>query len=155
MGAPGGHRPLTTGRLLRRAALLRCPVCGGRGVVRRWVGLAERCPRCGFRFERTSGHSIGYIGLNTIASFSVLFVVLVVGSFATYPDVQVGPVLLAAVLVALGFPLLFLPFSRTIWTAIDLAMTPLEVGEVAPGWELEQYDDPDRDPGADPGADRG
>ena len=40
--------------------------------------------------------------------------------------------------VTVGFPILFFPFSRTIWVAIDLAMRPLELHEgVAPLWELE------------------
>ena len=41
-------------------------------------------------------------------------------------------------LAAVAVPFLFFPFSRTIWTAIDLAMRPLEFEEgVAPGFELE------------------
>ena len=40
--------------------------------------------------------------------------------------------------VACVVPFLFFPFSRTLWTAIDLAMRPLEFDEgVAPGFELE------------------
>ncbi len=41
------------------------------------------------------------------------------------------------VIGALVVPLLFFPFSRTIWCAIDLAMRPLEFDEgVAPDFEL-------------------
>jgi hypothetical protein len=39
-----------------------------------------------------------------------------------------------AVLTAVMFPVLFVPWSRTLWTAIDLLMRPLEPGE-APGAE--------------------
>jgi predicted metal-binding membrane protein len=46
----------------------------------------------------------------------------------------VVPLLVAAVLVAVVFPIVFLPWSRTLWTAIDLRMRPLEPGE-APGLE--------------------
>jgi hypothetical protein len=31
-------------------------------------------------------------------------------------------------------PLVFLPFSKTIWLALDLLMRPLETGEVRPGY---------------------
>jgi uncharacterized protein (DUF983 family) len=134
------RNPLTPSRLLARAAVLRCPVCASRGVVRHWFGLADRCPRCGLEFERTEGHSIGYIGLNVIVSFTVLFLSMVVGFIATYPELPAGLLVTISVGVALVFPVLFLPFSRTLWIAIDLAMTPLEVGEVDPGWELDQYE---------------
>jgi uncharacterized protein (DUF983 family) len=134
------ENPLRPGVLLWRGATLRCPVCGKRGVVQHWVGLRDHCPRCGFEFERTEGHSIGYIGLNTMVTFTLMFGLLVVLLFGTYPDPPVVPIALVTFAFALIFPIVFLPFSRTIWTAIDLCMTPLAVGEVDPGWELEQYD---------------
>jgi hypothetical protein len=90
------------------------------------------CPRCGLRFERTEGHWLGYLGLNIIVSFSLLFVVLVVGFILSAPDFDVVPLLIAGVLVSVVFPVLFLPWSRTLWTAIDLRMRALEPGE-APG----------------------
>jgi hypothetical protein len=47
------------------------------------------------------------------------------------------PITVLTVLGALVAPLLFFPFSRTIWCAIDLAMRPLEFDEgVAPDFEL-------------------
>lgn len=138
---PSPRGPLSTGRLLRRAVLLRCPVCGGGHIIRRWVGLVERCPTCGLRYERTSGHNIGYIGLNTMVSFTVLFLTMAIGFIVTYPDPPVGLLVAISLGVALLFPLVFAPFAHTVWIAIDLAMTPLEVGEVDPGWELDQYDD--------------
>ncbi len=50
----------------------------------------------------------------------------------------------------MAVPFLFFPFSRTIWTAIDLAMRPLEFDEgVAPGFELDT--DLDAGSGLDPG----
>jgi uncharacterized protein (DUF983 family) len=137
--SPDTTNPLRPGVLLWRGATMRCPVCGTRGVVRHWVGLRDRCPRCGFAFERTEGHSIGYIGLNTMVTFALMFFLLVVLLFATYPEPPALPIAITCLVFALLFPLAFLPFSRTLWTAIDLCMTPLEVGEVAPGWELEQY----------------
>ncbi|OWY59073.1 hypothetical protein B7486_76515, partial [cyanobacterium TDX16] len=76
--SPETTNPLRPGVLLWRGATMRCPVCGRHGVVRHWVGLREQCPRCGFAFERTEGHSIGYIGLNTMVTFTLMFFLLVV-----------------------------------------------------------------------------
>jgi len=140
---PSAANPLRPRRLLLRGAALRCPVCGSRGVTRHWVGLSDRCPRCGFELERSEGHSIGYIGLNIMTTFGLMFVLLVTLLVIGYPEPSPGPIVITCVLFALLFPLAFLPFSRMIWTAIDLCMTPLAVGEVDPGWELEQYADGD------------
>lgn len=94
---------------------------------------------CGFAFERSEGHSLGYIGLNTMVTFTAMFVLLVALLFATYPQPPAARIAVVCAAFAVLFPVLFLPFARTLWTAIDLCMTPLEVGEVDPGWELEQY----------------
>ena len=39
-----------------------CPNCGSGGLFRRWFRMAERCPRCGYRFVREDGfHFGGYV----------------------------------------------------------------------------------------------
>ena len=45
------------------------------------------------------------------------------------PDIAVVPLLVAGLAVAAVLPVFFYPFSKTTWTAVDLAMTPLEPGE--------------------------
>ncbi|HEV2068902.1 MAG TPA: DUF983 domain-containing protein [Acidimicrobiales bacterium] len=104
-------------------------MCGQNGLFTRWFILAERCPRCGLRFERIEGHWLGAVGLNTIVSFSVLFVVVVVALVAAHPDYEPVPLAAAAVSAAVIVPLAFYPSSKTAWTAIDLAMRPLDPGE--------------------------
>jgi small-conductance mechanosensitive channel len=94
--------------------------------------MLERCPRCGLRFERIDGHWSGDLGINTIVSFGALFVTLIVGFALTYPDGPGIPLFLWAVSVAVIVPVLFFPFSKTIWLAIDLVMRPLEPDEVKP-----------------------
>jgi hypothetical protein len=94
--------------------------------------MVERCPRCGLRFERIDGHWSGDLGINTIVSFGALFVTLIVGFAVTWPDVPGIPLFLCAVSVAAIVPVVFFPFSKTIWLAIDLMMRPLEPDEVKP-----------------------
>lgn len=118
--------------LLGRGVLRRCPVCGHGRLFRRWFGMVERCPGCGLRFERVEGHWVGSLGVNTIVSFAALLVVVVVGLVLSAPEFDVLPVLAAAVATAVLVPLAFFPFSRTVWTAIDLAIRPLEPGEADP-----------------------
>ncbi len=129
-GPPEAGRPPSRGRLLRRGLTLACPACGARGHFRWWIRMTERCHRCGLRFERIEGHWIGAIGLNTIVSFGALLVFLIIGVALTLPDIPVGPLVAGNIVVALVVPVLFYPVSRTLWTAVDIAMRPLEADEV-------------------------
>jgi len=120
-------RALTVPRLLGRGIALRCPLCGGGGLFRRWFVLSARCPRCNFPLEeRIEGHWLGSLGINMIVSFGILLVTTVVGAIVTYPDIRVAQVAAINVTVAIVVPLVFFPFSKTLWSAIDLAMRPLE-----------------------------
>lgn len=103
--------------------------------------MEERCPTCGFRFERIEGHWIGSLGLNTIITFGLGMLVLGVGYALMHPDPNI-PVLLTAVLVvAVAGPLVLFPWTRTLWSAADLLMRPLD-----PDDEV----DPDHLPGGGP-----
>ncbi len=96
--------------------------------------MLERCPRCDLRFNRIDGHWTGDIGINTIVSFGALLLVLLGGFAVTWPDPPGVVLVVVCVLTALLVPLAFLPFSKTIWLAIDLMLRPLEPGEVKEGF---------------------
>jgi uncharacterized protein (DUF983 family) len=115
--------------MLARGLVQRCPLCGQARLFRRWFTMVERCPRCGLRFERIEGHWVGSLGMNTIVSFSVLFVVVVAGLVLSHPLYRMLPLVIGAAVTAVAFPLAFFPSSKTLWTAIDLLMRPLEAGE--------------------------
>ncbi len=95
--------------------------------------MRERCPRCRLVFERIEGQWLGSLGLNTIVTFALLFLLVVVGVFATAPDVPVLPLVIAAVAVGALFPMLFFPWSRTVWLAIDLLMRAPTTDELDAG----------------------
>lgn len=122
--APKGKKMLTRG--MTRA----CPVCGQRGLFRWGLVMVEDCPRCRLHFERIEGHWLGAVGMNTIVTFGVLFVVMGVSLYVGYPEFPLLPLLAVNIGVALLVPLLFHGSSRTSWTAIDLMMRPLEAHEV-------------------------
>jgi uncharacterized protein (DUF983 family) len=117
--------------LFRRALHRRCPVCGSDSLFDRWFVMAESCPCCDLRFERVEGHWIGAIGLNTVVSLIALLVVVAGGTLVTAPDVAFLPLLVVASLTALTVPLVFHPVSRTLWTAVDLAVRPIEPDELS------------------------
>lgn len=92
--------------------------------------MKEDCPRCALHFERIEGHWIGAIGINTILSFGTLAVTLLTGLIVTRANSHLGALLVTGVAVSILAPTLFFPVSRTLWTAIDVAMRPLEPHEV-------------------------
>jgi uncharacterized protein (DUF983 family) len=123
--------PVSTGTLLGRALRRHCPLCGSGHVFRWWLLMRDDCPRCDLHFERIEGHWIGAIAMNTILSLLVLLGILVGGFAATYPDSPDSGLLWACVLAAALGPLVFQPWSRTIWLAIDLAMRPVDADEIS------------------------
>jgi uncharacterized protein (DUF983 family) len=126
--------PLTVPRLLGRGLARRCPLCGGGGLFHRWFTIRDRCPRCGFRLERVEGHWLGAVGMNTIVSFTAVLVAVVAAFATTYPGSST-PAIVAVVATAVVVPLAFFPVSKTLWSAIDLAMRPLEPDDdVDPRW---------------------
>ncbi|HEX5365723.1 MAG TPA: DUF983 domain-containing protein [Acidimicrobiales bacterium] len=134
-GEPEAPPPLTVSRLLLRGLTRRCPLCGQGRLFRRWFTIADRCPRCGFRLERIEGHWLGALGLNTIVSFGAVMVAVLVGFVATYQDESAVGAVVLIVATAVVVPLLFYPVSKTLWSAIDLAMRPLEPDDdVDPRW---------------------
>lgn len=129
---------LSTSVLMRRGFVRHCPVCGHGRLFRAWVRMVPTCPGCGLRFQRVPGQWLGSWFLNVCVAQAAVVLVLVVGVAVTYPSTPVVPLAVADAAVALVVPFAFFPFSRTIWTAIDLAMRPLGFDDgVAPGFELE------------------
>lgn len=114
--------PPSRSRMLLRGLAKRCPWCSRGRLFSGWFRLAERCPRCGLRFEREEGAFLGSLALNYGVT-GLLFIALLVGWLvATLPDLEIVPLMVAGLAVAVGVPLAFYPFAKTIWAAIDLLM---------------------------------
>lgn len=117
--------------------------------------MAPECPTCGLVFSRVPGHWLGSWFLNVCVVQTLVIGILAIGVGVTWPDPPIVWIGIGAGLSALVAPLAFFPISRTLWTAIDLVMRPLDFDDgVAPGFLLE--DDLEalvRDRGADDRAD--
>src|SRR3954452_15256149 len=120
-------------RMLWRGMTRRCPPGGAGKLCNRWFRMVERCPGCGYRFQREEGFQLGGYVINF--GVTETLVCLVVGAYivagGANPDVPIWPVIVGGVLAAVVTPIVFFPFSRTIWAAIDLSLTPLDVIEQA------------------------
>lgn len=123
---------VSNARLLWRGLRTHCPACNHRSTHTGWFQLRDRCPNCEFRFDRITGHEIGYIGLNTIVTFGATFLTLLGGALVTIPDIPVMPLIGVTLIPALVLPVLFTPSSHTMWTAMDMIMRPLTPGEIDP-----------------------
>ena len=119
--------------MLWRGICRRCPNCGSGGLFRRWFRMAERCPRCGYRFVREDGFHFGGYVINFGVTEGLVCLALLgyILAAAANPDVAVWPVVVGGIVAAVVTPIVFFPFSRTIWAAIDLTLTPLTVIEQA------------------------
>ncbi len=118
-----------------RGLLGRCPLCGGGSLFVRWFTLRERCPTCGLRFDRKPEEAffLGAYTLNLGLVLSLLSVDLFVYGLAEGGVVPLPPwtLVVGAVVIAVVIPLLGYPASKTTWSAVDLAMHPLDPVEQA------------------------
>jgi uncharacterized protein (DUF983 family) len=137
MGEPGNRntKPLTLPRLLLRGAFRRCPLCGAGAQFKSFFEKKDRCPRCHFPLKREEGHWIGALGMNTVVTFGALAVTLAVSVALMWDDRRALPIFGACFAVAALVPVLFFGSSQTLWSAIDLAMRPIEPeDDVDPDW---------------------
>jgi uncharacterized protein (DUF983 family) len=132
LGPPTARpRRLSILRLAARGLIRRCPRCGAGHLFSGWFRMIEHCPRCGYRFAREEGFFLGAFVINFVVTEAALGMVLAVliALEAGGGGVSLGPIVVAAVVVTVVVPLVFYPFSKTLWAAIDLAMHPdLQLG---------------------------
>ena len=110
---------------MRRAISRRCPYCGSPGVFDGYFTLRERCPTCLVTFEREEGYFLGGYGLNLVVAELVALGLAIFLLFQT--DLRELDLIwqeIIAVALAVAFPLILFPFSRTVWIALDLVLHP-------------------------------
>lgn len=116
---------MTPVQAVSRALRRRCPSCGNGRIFQGWFRMRERCPGCDLHLERNeSGYLVGSFMFNIAAAEIIgLGVVLAVAAL-TWPTppwdlLTYGGAGLMAVL-----PILFYPFAKTLFLAIDLIVRP-------------------------------
>ena len=112
-------------RGLRRGLLRRCPACGEKDVFSGWLETRAACPRCALLMNRgESDFFLGAFTINFVAAELLLAGFLLAAVLTTWPAVPWDWLLWIGVPMMVLAPILFYPFSRTIWLALDLAMRP-------------------------------
>jgi uncharacterized protein (DUF983 family) len=118
---PTSPPAVSKSRMLGRGATKRCARCGSGHLFHRYFTMVDDCPGCGLHFEREQGYWAGALAINIMSVGAVFAITFLVAMILTVPDVPVVPMLAIFVpLAALG-PILWYPFSKTIWVAIDRA----------------------------------
>jgi uncharacterized protein (DUF983 family) len=107
--------------ILWRGFTRRCARCGSGHLFKHYFTMVEDCPRCGLHFEREPGYFAGALAINIMAVGALFAVVFVALLAVTVPDVPVVELLIVLVPIAGFGPILFYPFSKTIWVAVDRA----------------------------------
>jgi uncharacterized protein (DUF983 family) len=103
-----------------RAMTRHCPWCGHGRLFPRWFKPVRRCPNCGLVIERGEGAMLGSMSINMGVTMVVLIGYLVVWLGIDMPNVQMAKALVSAAAVGVAFPILFFPFAKLIWAAIDV-----------------------------------
>jgi uncharacterized protein (DUF983 family) len=113
--------------MLGRGLVKRCPLCGSGKLFTGWFRMKERCPGCDYRFEREEGFFLGAYVINlAIAQGLVILLAIVplIVRMAGDPDASIWPFVVGGIVGAVVAPVVFYPWSKTIWTAFDLMLRP-------------------------------
>lgn len=87
--------------------------------------MAAACPQCHLATDRgESGYSLGGLWLNLLAAEGVNTAIWVTVAVRSWPDVPWDTLQYAGPATALLMPLVFYPFSRTLFLALDLSFRP-------------------------------
>jgi uncharacterized protein (DUF983 family) len=123
---------------LARALLVRCPVCGSRGIFASWFRMKPHCPRCNLALDRheSEDYFLGGMMLNIVLAELAFVTGMVIWLIASWPDPPWTLIEWVGIPFMVIAPIVFYPLSKTIWLAFDLAFRPPRLEE----FESRNYD---------------
>jgi hypothetical protein len=84
--------------------------------------MAEACPQCGLPLGQEEGAFLGAMALNYGVAGTLFLAILIAWTAMTAPDIPVVPMLVVSLGVTAASIVLFYPFSKTLWAAVDLLL---------------------------------
>lgn len=97
-----------------------------------WSRLVPNCPRCGLGLERgEQGYWLGAYFFNLIAVETVFSIWVPGFLILTWPSPPWGIIQFSTAAIMVVFPILFFPFSKTLFLAFDLYLRPPEEQDFA------------------------
>ncbi len=122
--------PASKGQMMRRGFAKHCARCGSGLLFTNWFDIVDDCPRCGLHFEREEGYWAGALAINIGFTAAVFAIALITALAFTIPKVPVAPILAVLIPLMIVLPIVFYPFSKTIWVAVDRALLQhMDAGE--------------------------
>ena len=92
--------------------------------------MYERCPVCGWRFEREEGYWTGAIALNLAVTVLLLVIILVpIASVFATSQIPVVLLMIASLPLPVILPLLFFRHAKSFWMSFDFMMHSVEPDE--------------------------
>jgi predicted acyltransferase len=110
-------------KLLIRAVIRRCPLCGGGNLFKRWFTMVPDCPTCTYHFEREEGFFLGAFVMSTVVTLASLMAFLAIGFAITLPDPPLVTLAIIGAVIGFAVPVIVYPFTKTLWTAVYLMMS--------------------------------
>ena len=102
--------------------------------------MRDVCPTCHLRLDRGEpDYFIGAFTINFVVAEMLIISGAAVGIWATWPEVPWGTIQLTLLAIMIPAPILFYPFAKTLWLALDLTIRPSTIedfegpGENEPG----------------------
>ncbi len=108
--------------LLRRGLRQRCPVCGRGKIFSGIFKTYERCPACGFAFEREPGYYTGAMAVNLVVS--ELLIVIIAVPLAASQAVSVTILIILGCTIPILLPLIFYRPTKSLWMSFDHFIHP-------------------------------
>lgn len=108
--------------LFVRGLLLRCPRCGKGKLFRRGFAMYEKCPVCGWHYEREEGYWTGAMAVNLVVS--ELIVAAVVIPLAAV-QTSLVPLFVIGLPATALLPVIFYRHSKSFWMSIDFMLNPI------------------------------
>jgi uncharacterized protein (DUF983 family) len=110
---------------LVRAMRLRCPHCGGGPIFLTWSRLVPNCPVCGLGLERgEQGYWLGAYFFNLMAVETVFSIWVPAFLWYTWPEPPWGIFQITTAVLMVIVPIVFFPYSKTLFLAFDLMVRP-------------------------------
>ena len=96
---------------------LQCPGCRSQPLFRSFFDMHQKCPGCGYVFEREVGYFVGAIYINIIATFAIIL--SGAGLMAWYFAPSLMTMIAVWCIFSVLFPLFFFRYSRSVWLNLD------------------------------------
>jgi uncharacterized protein (DUF983 family) len=109
---------------------MRCPRCQRGPIYESAFVLHRSCPVCGLVYEREPGYFVGALYVGYTFGILILGALTLIGSFIL-PEVDLGWIVLGAVVVFVPFVPAATRYARVLWMYVDRTIWP-QSGESGP-----------------------